>query len=52
MPRDAVVDLEGLRAGWKDALYRPRRRSRPGGPEIRLSGAVGLGRVKIRHAWR
>lgn len=52
VPRDAVVDLEGLRTGWKDPLYRPRRRPRPGGPRIRLSGAMGLGRLKIRHAWR
>ena len=32
--------------------YTTRRRSRPGGPTIRISGAMGLGRLKIRHARR
>ncbi|MGA6173003.1 DUF1707 SHOCT-like domain-containing protein [Streptomyces sp. NPDC012600] len=52
VPRDAVVDLEDLRTGWKDLRYRPRRPARPGGPVIRISGAMGYGRLKIRHAWR
>ncbi|MFC6881334.1 MULTISPECIES: DUF1707 SHOCT-like domain-containing protein [Actinomadura] len=52
VPRDAVVDVEGLHTGWKDALYRPRRPSRPGGPKIRVSGTMGMGRLKIRHARR
>ena len=52
VPRDAVVDIEGLRTVWKDSRYKPRRRSRPGGPTIRISGAMGLGRLKIRHARR
>ena len=52
VPRDAIVDVEDLHTGWKDLLYRPRRRSRPGGPRIRISGAMGFGRLKIRHAWR
>ncbi|MFJ4837101.1 DUF1707 domain-containing protein [Streptomyces sp. NPDC088746] len=52
VPRDAVVDLENLQTGWKDSRYRTTRRSRPGGPEIRISGAMGFGRLKIRHAWR
>ncbi|AGP59951.1 hypothetical protein M271_42880 [Streptomyces rapamycinicus NRRL 5491] len=68
VPRDAIVDVEGLQTGWKDLRYKPRpRRSLPGGPggpgglggpggaggpKIRISGAVGFGRLKIRHARR
>jgi hypothetical protein len=52
VPRDAVVDVEGLRTEWKDLRYKAPRRSRPGGPEIRISGIMGFGRLKIRHAWR
>ncbi|WP_459650465.1 DUF1707 SHOCT-like domain-containing protein [Kitasatospora sp. Ki12] len=52
VPRDAVVDIEGLTTGWKTTLYRPRHPARPGGPTIRFSGAIGFGRVRIRHAWR
>ncbi|MFE3453971.1 DUF1707 domain-containing protein [Nonomuraea sp. NPDC059194] len=52
VPRDAIVDVEDLRTGWKDPLYKTRRRSRPGGPMIRISGTMGLGRLKIRHARR
>jgi hypothetical protein len=53
VPRDAIVDVEELRTGWKDTLYKPRRRpSRPGGPTIRISGSMGFGRLKIRHARR
>lgn len=52
VPRDAVVDVEGLSTGWKDLRYKVPRRSRPGGPTIRISGAMGYGRLKIRHARR
>ncbi|MGP8297864.1 DUF1707 SHOCT-like domain-containing protein [Streptomyces inhibens] len=52
VPRDAIVDAEGLHTGWKDSLYKTRRRSRPGGPTIRISGTMGFGRLKIRHARR
>jgi len=52
VPRDAVVDLDGLRTTWKDALYTPPRRPRADGPTIRISGSTGFGRVKIRHARR
>ncbi|MFH8347576.1 DUF1707 domain-containing protein [Streptomyces sp. NPDC018045] len=52
VPRDAIVDVEGLHTGWKDLRYKPRQRSHPGGPKIRLSGAMGFGRLKIRHARR
>jgi ribosome-binding ATPase YchF (GTP1/OBG family) len=52
VPRDAIVDVEDLRTVWKDTRYKPRRRSRPGGPRIRISGTMGTGRLKVRHAWR
>ncbi|WP_338897598.1 DUF1707 domain-containing protein [Streptomyces sp. TG1A-60] len=52
VPRDADVDVEDLHTGWKDLRYKPRRHSRPGGPRIRISGAMGFGRLKIRHARR
>ncbi|MEU5090174.1 DUF1707 domain-containing protein [Streptomyces sp. NPDC021356] len=52
VPRDAIVDIEDLHSGWKDPRYKPRRRSRSGGPRIRISGAMGYGRLRIRHAWR
>ncbi|MBQ1101273.1 DUF1707 domain-containing protein [Streptomyces sp. b94] len=52
VPRDAVVDVEGLSTGWKDLRYKIPRRPRPGGPTIRISGVMGYGRLKIRHALR
>ncbi|MFG3116602.1 DUF1707 domain-containing protein [Streptomyces sp. NPDC048197] len=52
VPRDAIVDVEGLRTGWKHPLHKIRRRSRPGGPTIRISGSMEFGRLKIRHARR
>ncbi|MEV7783009.1 DUF1707 domain-containing protein [Kitasatospora sp. NPDC088351] len=52
VPRDAIVDVEDLHTGWKDLLYRTRRRSGSGGPRIRISGTMGFGRLKIRHARR
>ncbi|MFF3695399.1 DUF1707 domain-containing protein [Streptomyces sp. NPDC002221] len=52
VPRDATVDIEELRTGWKDTLYRPPRNPRSGGPRIRISGTMGFGRLKIRHARR
>lgn len=52
VPRDAIVELDGLHTGLKDARYTPRRPGRPGGPKIRITGAMGFGRLKIRHARR
>ncbi|MEV5965437.1 DUF1707 domain-containing protein [Kribbella sp. NPDC051952] len=53
LPADAIVDLEGLKTGWKDLRYKPNRRSTgSGGVRIRLTGAMGFGRLKIRHARR
>lgn len=52
VPRDAVVEFENVGTGWKDTHYKPARRSRPGGPTIRISGTMGFGRLKIRHAHR
>lgn len=52
VPRDAVVDVEGMHTEWKDLRYTPRRPSRTGGPTIRISGTMGFGRLRIRHARR
>lgn len=52
VPRDAIVDVEALHTGWKDTLYKPSRRSRADGPRVRISGTMGFGRLKIRHARR
>ncbi len=52
VPRDAIVEVEARTTGWKDLRYRPRQPSRPDAPRIRFSGAMGYGRLKIRHAWR
>ncbi|QKG24594.1 DUF1707 SHOCT-like domain-containing protein [Actinomadura verrucosospora] len=52
LPRDAVVDVDDLGTVWKDTHYKAPRRARPGGPKIRVSGAMGFGRLKIRHARR
>ncbi|MER5564092.1 DUF1707 domain-containing protein [Streptomyces sp. NPDC058961] len=52
VPRDAIVDVEDLNTGWKDTLYKTPRRARPVGPKIRITGTMGMGRLKIRHAWR
>jgi hypothetical protein len=52
VPRDAIVDVEDLRAGWKAPLYKTPPRSRSRGPKIRISGTMGFGRLKIRHARR
>jgi hypothetical protein len=50
VPRDAVVDVDGLQTGWKDSQYRPPRTSTGAGPRIRIVGGVGFGKVRIRHA--
>ncbi|MFI6079433.1 DUF1707 domain-containing protein [Streptomyces sp. NPDC051217] len=52
VPRDAIVEFENLGAGWKDTRYKPSRYSGPGGPTIRISGTMGFGRLRIRHARR
>jgi hypothetical protein len=52
VPRDAIVDLDGVQAGWKDSVYKSRQPTGPGGPRIRISGAMGFGRLKVRHARR
>jgi hypothetical protein len=52
VPHDAVVDFEDLHTVWKTPLYRIPRRSRPGGPRIRITGTMHFGRLKIRHARR
>ncbi|HET6741623.1 MAG TPA: DUF1707 domain-containing protein [Kribbella sp.] len=50
VPRDAVVEIDGLKTGWKDSQYRPPRQSSGTGPRIRIIGGVGFGRVRVRHA--
>ncbi|MFD5583650.1 DUF1707 domain-containing protein [Streptomyces sp. NPDC127063] len=52
VPRDTVIDAEGLRTEWKDLRYKAPRRSHPAGPKIRISGTMGFGRLRIRHARR
>jgi hypothetical protein len=52
VPRDAVVEFEDLRTDWKDPRYKPGHRSSAGGPRIRISGVMGYGRLKVRHARR
>jgi hypothetical protein len=52
VPRDAIVDFVDLRTGWKDSRYRPPRRTTADGPQIRISGTMGFGRLRIRHARR
>ncbi len=52
VPRDAVVDFEGLHTEWKTPLHKPPRRARPGGPTIRISGSMAFGPLRIRHARR
>ncbi|MFE0172225.1 DUF1707 domain-containing protein [Streptomyces sp. NPDC059002] len=53
VPRDATVDLDGLHTEWKDMRYKAPRRARPGdGPTIRIFGAMGYGRLTVRHARR
>ncbi|MFI6339362.1 DUF1707 domain-containing protein [Streptomyces sp. NPDC050535] len=52
VPRDATVEVGELHTGWKDWRYKVPRRSGSGGPTIRISGTMGFGRLKIRHARR
>ena len=52
LPRDATVDFDALRTEWKDTRYKPARTAGAGGPTIRISGAMGFGRLKLRHAKR
>ncbi|WP_199537020.1 hypothetical protein [Spongiactinospora gelatinilytica] len=52
VPRDAVVEVAGLHAGWREPRHKTRRCARPGGVRVRISGSMGLGRLTIRHARR
>ncbi len=52
VPADAVVDLDGLTAVWKQPKYRPPTRAGAGGPRIRIFGTMEYGRLKVRHARR
>ena len=50
VPRDAAVDYEGLRADWKQPVYKAPRRGSQDGPRIRITGAMEYGRLTIRHS--
>ncbi|MFC9689524.1 DUF1707 domain-containing protein [Kribbella sp. NPDC056951] len=52
VPRNAIVEIEALQTGWKDVRYKARQPTGHGGPTIRITGAMGFGRLKIRHARR
>ena len=53
MPRNAVVDLDQLRAVWKHPVHKPLRRPcGQRGPLVRISGTMGYGRLRIRHSRR
>ncbi|GAB3945562.1 DUF1707 domain-containing protein [Kribbella albertanoniae] len=50
VPRNAIVEIVGFQTGWKDVSYKPRQPNGPTGPTIRITGAMGFGRLKVRHA--
>ena len=50
VPHDAAVDYEGVRADWKQPVYRAPRHGRQGGPRIRITGTMGYGRLTIKHS--
>ena len=52
VPRDAAVDYEGVRADWKQPVYRAPRHGRQDGPRIRIIGTMGYGRLTIKHSRR
>jgi hypothetical protein len=52
VPHDAAVDYEGVRADWKQPVYRAPRHGRQDGPRIRIIGAMGYGRLTIKHGRR
>lgn len=52
VPRDATVDYEGLRADWKQPVYKAPRHGRQDGPRIRIAGTMGYGRLTIKHSRR
>ncbi|MEU4192174.1 DUF1707 domain-containing protein [Kribbella sp. NPDC026611] len=52
VPRDAVVNVDGVHTAMKDSQYQPPRHSNGAGPRIRITGTLGFGRLRIRHARR
>ncbi|WP_427892533.1 DUF1707 SHOCT-like domain-containing protein [Kribbella sp. GL6] len=52
LPRNAVVDFDSVHTEWKDTRYKPARNPAADGPRVRLTGVLGFGRLKIRHARR
>jgi hypothetical protein len=49
LPHDAVVDLDDLRTAWKPPSYKDPQRLDPCGPQVRISGTMEFGRLRIRH---
>jgi hypothetical protein len=49
LPPGARVELDGLRADWKQPRYDQRGRSEGGGPLVRITGHMEYGRLKVRH---
>jgi Domain of unknown function (DUF1707) len=50
VPRDATVDYEGLRADWKQPVYKAPRHGGQGRPHIRILGTMEYGRLTIKHS--
>ena len=51
-PADAVVDLDGLHADWKQPRYARPRHTSGDGPLIRVSGSMEYGRLTVTHRRR
>ncbi|TXS58248.1 DUF1707 domain-containing protein [Streptomyces sp. t39] len=51
VPRDAVVDVDGVVTPMKDTRYKVRVPTGPG-PRITITGTLGFGRLTVRHARR
>jgi hypothetical protein len=49
LPPSARVDLDGLKADWKQPRYDQRGRSGEGGPVVRIIGHMEYGRLKVTH---
>lgn len=52
LPHDAIVDLEDLRTVWKQPSHKPPQPARADGLQIRISGTMEFGRLKIRYKRR
>lgn len=52
LPHDAIVDLEALRTVWKQPSHKAPQHARAAGLQIRISGTMEFGRLKIRYKRR